>query len=232
MSQIDEDTGKEIPAVLIAGGRPLNPAAMAAMMSGALGGIEKPFVAYIGTANNDSLAFFQMMKAMLKKAGANKVIFVRLAKKNPDLDAAKNILAGADIIFLSGGEVEDGMNWLKRHDLCGFLKTLYSAGKRFMGISAGVIMMGTHWVHWDIEGDDNTARLFDCLGFVPFLFDVHGESEDWVELKAAMKLLGDGSRGYGLPAGSMISADSRGTLVNLEKEYLVFVNSGGRISVK
>jgi peptidase E len=223
------DTKVETPAVLIAGGRPLNPAAMTAMMSRAFEGMEKPHVAYIGTANGDSTAFFQMMKPLLKKSGANKVSFVRLAKKNPDLEAARNVLAGADLIFLSGGEVEDGMNWLKKHGLCGFLKDLYESGKRFMGVSAGVIMMGTHWVRWDVPGDDSTAQLFPCLGIIPKRFDVHGESEDWVELKAALKLLGNGSRAYGLPGGSMISADSQGTLVNLQKEYLVFVNEGGRI---
>ena len=219
----------EIPAFLIAGGRPLNPAAMAAMMSRAFDGISKPRVAYIGTANRDNPAFFLMMKSMLKKAGADKIDFVRLAKKSPDLEAAKKILSGADLIFLSGGEVEDGMNWLDRHGLSGFLKSLYKAGKRFMGISAGVIMMGTHWVHWDIEGDDSTSRLFDCLAFTPALFDVHGEDEDWAELKAALKLRGDGERACALPGGCMISADSRGNLVNMEKEYLVFVNEGGRV---
>jgi hypothetical protein len=124
------------------------------------------------------------------------------------------------------------MDWLKKHDLCGFLKELYASGKRFMGLSAGVIMMGTHWVRWDVPGDDNTARLFPCLGIIPALFDVHGESEDWAELKAALKLLGSGSRGYALPGGCAISADSRGTLVNLEKEYLVFANDGGQINIK
>ena len=222
---------KEIPAIMIAGGRSRDPALMARMMSRAFHGIEKPVVAYIGTANGDNLAFFQMMKVILKNSGANKVNFVRLAKKNPDLDAAREALAAADLVFLSGGEVEDGINWLNKHGLTGFLKELYSSGKPFLGVSAGVIMMGTHWVHWDIEGDDNTARLFDCLGFVPFIFDTHGEEEDWVELKTALKLLGNGSRGYGLPGGSMVSADSKGALVNLEKEYIVFANEGGKISI-
>jgi len=224
-----ETGAKENPAFLIAGGSPRDLTAMARMMSNAFNGLQKPVVAYIGTANGDNLAFFQLMKMMLKSAGAGKVNFVRLAKKNPDIDAAKKTIAAADVVFLSGGEVEDGMNWLKKHDLISFLKELYSAGKRFLGVSAGVIMMGTHWVHWDIEGDDSTSKLFDCLAFTPVLFDVHGESEDWVELKAALKLLGPGSRAYGLPGGCMLSADSKGNLINLEKEYLVFKNEEGKI---
>ena len=224
-------TANEIPAFLIAGGRPLDPAGIARMMSHAFEGIQKPLVAYIGTPNGDSLIFFQMMKAFLKKAGAGKIVFVRLAKKNPDPEAARKTLAAADVIFLSGGEVEDGMKWLIQHGLVGFLKELYAAGKRFLGVSAGVIMMGSHWVHWDIEGDDSTSKLFDCLAFTPALFDVHGESEDWVELKAALKLLGSGARAYGLPGGCMIRADSGGNLINTEKEYLVFVNDEGRINV-
>ena len=223
---------KEIPAILLAGGRPGNLSVMARMMALGFNNIQKPKVAYIGTANGDNPVFFQMMKTMLAKAGAGKVISVRLAKDKADVNAARKVLVESDIVFLSGGEVEDGMVWLEKHNLTSFLKDLYKAGKPFMGVSAGVIMMGTHWVHWDIEGNDDTARLFDCLGIIPRLFDVHGESEDWTELKTALKLMGEGSHGYGLPRECVLSADSSGTLVNLEKEYLVFVNNGGRVSVK
>jgi len=230
MSQ-DEIRDNENPAMLIAGGMPNSPSAIVRMMSQAFHGIEKPQVAYIGTANGDSAVFFQMMKLALKKAGADKVVFVHLAKKKPDLETARNTLSKADVIFLSGGEVEDGMIWLKMHGLVDFLKDLYNGGKHFMGLSAGVIMMGSYWVRWEVEGDDSTSELFDCLGIIPALFDVHGEDEDWAEIKAALKLLGDGARGYALPSGCLISADSRSTLVNLEKEYLVFINEGGSIHV-
>ena len=221
--------GKEIPALLVAGGRPINPGAITALISRGLQGIEKPVVAYIGTPNGDSMIFFQIQKAMLKSAGAGKIIFVHLAKNNPDLSAARKILNDADVIFLSGGEVEDGIMWLEKHKLTEFLKSLYSSGKRFMGVSAGVIMMGNYWVHWDVPEDDSTSKLFDCLAFTPLLFDVHGEDENWVELKAALKLLGPGARAYGLASGSMVSADSRGNLAIMSGKYLVFVNEGGTI---
>ena len=230
MSQ-DDIPAKENPAMLIAGGMPSNPSAIVRMMSYAFRGMQKPQVAYIGTANGDSTVFFHMMKLALKKAGADKVTFVHLAKEKPDLNTARSVLSKADMVFLSGGEVEDGMVWLQKHGLVDFLKDLYRQGKRFMGVSAGVIMMGSYWVNWEVEGDDSTSGLFECLGIIPALFDVHGEDEDWAELKAALKLLGEGARGYGLPSGCLISADSSGTLVNFEREYLIFVNEGGSIHV-
>ena len=221
-----------IPALLVAGGRPRDPEAMARMMSRAFEGIEKARVAYIGTANNDNPAFFLMMKSTLIKAGADKVTFLHLAKKKPDLNLAKDAMHSSDLIFLAGGEVEDGMKWLEEHGLSAFLKELYAQDKRFMGVSAGVIMMGTHWVRWKVPEKDDTSELFDCLGIIPLLFDVHGEDEDWIELKAALKLIGDCALGYGLPGGSMISADDQGRLVNLEKEYMIFANENGQIRIR
>ena len=221
----------EIPALLLSGGRPRDPAAMAGMIAVAFDRIDKPAVAYIGTANGDSPAFFEAMEATLKQAGAYEVLFLRLADDHADIDAAKDSLSGADVVFLAGGEVEDGMVWLDKHGLSSFLRDLYTQGKRFIGVSAGTIMMGTHWTHWDVQEDDSTASLFDCLGIIPCLFDVHGEDEDWVELKTTLRLLGEGSIGYALPAGAMISADSGGILMDIEKKHLIFQNNNGVVGM-
>ena len=228
---IGSGTGNETPAILLAGGRPRDPAYMARLFAQALGGTDKPRVAYIGTANGDNADFFLRMQSILMEAGAGAVVQLLLANENPDLGAAISTLKDADVIFLAGGEVEDGMDWLKKHGLVALLRELYAAGTRFTGVSAGTIMMGSHWVHWDVPEDDSTSSLFDCLGIIPVLFDTHGEDEDWVEMKAALKLLGNDARGYGLPGGNMISADSRGKLTNLEGAYLIFANEGGEIKI-
>lgn len=217
------------PMYLLAGGRPRDPSGMVSCLNRALAecGREKPSVAYVGCANKDNLVFFTAIKALLHEAGAGEVNMLRLAKPKVGIEAAKKALEAADAIFLSGGEVEDGMVWLVRHGLTGFLKELYAKGTLFIGVSAGSIMLGTHWVRWRDPDDDATAELFDCLGMVPAVFDTHAEDEDWKELKAALRLLGSGARGHGIPRDGMISADSQGKLTNLEKELLVYVNSNG-----
>lgn|GEM_PF-151973 len=219
----------ETPAILLAGGRPRDENKMTKLLSEALKQTPNPSVAYIGTPNGDSTAFYAMIKLVMMKAGIKKITFVRLAKEKPDLKKAKTSLESADAIFISGGEVEDGMNWLKKHGLVQFLKELYAGGKQFVGISAGSIMLGSSWVKWEDEKDDSTASLFDCLGISPLIFDTHAEDEDWKELKAALRLMGGGAVGYGIPSGGLISADSAGNLVNLTGEVLVFRNDNGSI---
>lgn len=219
------------PAFLMAGGKPRDPASMLNLFSRVFQecGKQKPLVAYLGIANKDNVIFYNVMKTLMKQAGAAKVVLLPLAKTGADINAAKKVLESADAIFLSGGEVEDGMRWLMQHGLVGFLKNLYSQGKLFFGISAGSIMMGAHWVRWENPEDNATAELFDCLGFVPTVFDTHAEDEDWIELKTALQLMGPGARGYGIPSNGMISGDSGGRLVNLKKTLLCYINDNGQV---
>ena len=169
------------------------------------------------------------MKKPLVKAGAGEVTLTPIAGRRADTGAAKRILSEADAVFLSGGEVEDGIVWLKNAGLDGLLTDLYRGGKPFIGVSAGCIMMGRNLVHWDAEGDDSTASLFPCLNFVPFTFDTHCENEGWKELKCALRLMGENARGHGLSSGGFYSADGDGHLTSFRNAPAVFRNVGGEI---
>ncbi|MEA4815032.1 MAG: Type 1 glutamine amidotransferase-like domain-containing protein [Oscillospiraceae bacterium] len=192
-------------------------------------GKPSPSVAYVGTASGDDRRFFGWLKRPILRAGAGSVELVPIAGKKANADTAKRMLTEADAIFLTGGEVEDGMVWLEKRGLVGLLRELYSTGKPFFGISAGCIMMGRNWVHWDVEGDDSTARLFDCLGFVPYTFDAHGEKEDWAELKCALRLMGDGAVGHGLSNGGAYTADENGKFSSFRNAPALFCNIDGKI---
>ena len=214
---------------LIAGGRDIRQTTDDFRAALEVCGKPDPKIAYVGTASGDNRIFFQAMKLSMMKAGAKTVTLVSLAHKNADAAKAKRILSEVDAVFLSGGEVEDGIVWLEKAGVIDFLTEMYRGGKLFLGTSAGAIMMGQHWVHWDVEGDDSTSRLFSCLNFVPFVFDAHGEKEDWTELKCALRLLGPGAEGYGLSAGGFFSADGSGRFASFRNDPAVFRNVDGKI---
>ncbi len=92
------------------------------------------------------------------------------------------------MVFISGGDVEAGMEVLEERQILPFLRELFERGKPFFGSSAGSIMLGRQWVRWEDPDDDATANLFPCMGFAPIVCDTHGEAEGWEELRALLRL--------------------------------------------
>lgn len=162
---------------------------------------KSPTVAYIGAASGDDRGFFNRLAASFQDTGAGTVTLVPLASSSPDIAAAHAILTEADIIFISGGDVREGMHCLERHNFSPFLRQLHKTGKPFFGLSAGSIMLSQCWIHWDNPDDDATAGIFQCLELAPVLCDTHAEDDDWQELKMLLHLLPEGQIGYGIPTG-------------------------------
>jgi peptidase E len=192
-------------------------------------GIASPSVAYSGTASGDDRSFFRFIAGELTGAGADKVTHAVIAPAGADLGKARSILEAADIVFISGGDVEAGMDVLKEKDMLDFLTGLYRQGKPFFGISAGAIMLADRWVRWRDPDDDSSAELFPCLGFAPVICDTHDEDGGWEELQAALKLAEDGSRGYGLATGSGIKVSPQGRVEALGGDVYQYVNRGGKV---
>jgi cyanophycinase-like exopeptidase len=200
------------PVYLIAGGRgsrrkgpdPL----LAAVFKGF--GIKNPSVAYTGTASGDDKDFFGWISGSFGEAGAGKVTHAVIAADNADLKKAQKILESADIIFVSGGDVEAGMEVLQKKNMLGFFNGLYKQGKPFFGISAGAIMLAEKWVRWPDLDDDDSAELFPCLGYAPIICDTHDEQGGWEELQAALMLEKKGVKGYGLASGSGVKVQTDG----------------------
>ena len=184
-----------------------------------------PHIAYVGSASRDNRLFYAYMKHFLTKAGAHSVEMLPLSGREAQTHKiqarrakAAHILNQSDVIFLSGGEPEEGMNGLKRFGLDTVLRDLYEHGKLFIGVSAGAIMMGQHWIHRNEKHKDETAHLIDCLGFFPQTFDAHGEAENWKDLRCALSLLEEGEQACGLATNGCYCIDSEGKLSSLRNE--------------
>jgi cyanophycinase-like exopeptidase len=131
------------------------------------------------------------------------VFAVDLTRKGNRTSAIRQALAGADLVFLSGGDVELGMRAFEERDLPAYIRRLAAEGKPMEGLSAGSILLGMHWVRFSGE-DESVAELFPCLGVVPASFDTHGEAEGWDELRALAAAVPDTASErvvYGIPSG-------------------------------
>ncbi len=59
--------------------------------------------------------------------------------------------------------------------------------------------------------------------------DTHAEEDGWEELRALLKLTGDGI-GYGIPAGGAIRVDTDGSVSALAKPAQRFTSRSGKVA--
>ena len=193
-------------------------------------GREKPLIAYVGVASfRDNWLVYFVLSNLIKFKTKCRFQRIRIAARDADLDRARAAIDKADAVFISGGDVEVGMNVLRTKGMVTFLQDTAIRGKPFFGISAGSIIMAREWVRWADPDDDSTAELFACLGIVPFVCDTHAEGDDWAELKEAIMLIGDGAVGYGIASGSCLKVLSDGRLEAEDGAVAVFANHNGGV---
>ena len=189
-------------------------------------GKKKPKIAYVGAAAGDALAFEKMISTLIFGLTAD-VTSVKLTKKKEKTSDLKNKLADADLIFITGGDVDEGMKAIHERDMAGYFRELHAQGKVFEGVSAGSIMLGMHWVRFPESGDESGAEPFDCMGIAPFSFDAHGEKDDWEELQVLARLLASRPKPpkhvYGLVSGTcgLWQADTLSALGGALNRYTV-----------
>ncbi len=188
-----------------------------------------PSIAYVGAASDDDAGFFKWLSAFFKQSGAGTVTLAATAAPHVNIENTTGILKAADLIFITGGDVEAGMELLHKHTLAPLLRQLYASGKPFFGLSAGSIMLAQSWVRWPDPDDDHSAEAFDCLGFAPILCDMHAESDDWVELKALLRLQAKGTIGYGIPSGAGLRIDPTGIPIALGGDVVRFQWQGREV---
>jgi peptidase E len=192
-------------------------------------GVSKPVVAYVGAASGDNAEFRLWLAGLMKKSGAGKVVLAPLCGPHGNPEKAVPVLEAADLIFISGGDVEEGMRVLRERKMIDVLQRLYQEGKPFFGTSAGSIMLARQWIRWADPDDDTSASLFDCLGLAPVWCDTHCEEDDWAELKALLVRSRVGTIGHGIVSGSALAVRPDGTLLAMGGEIHRFRNQNGLV---
>lgn len=195
-----------------------------------LSGVKAPSIAYVGVASDDDRGFFKWMASSFKLAGSGPVRLAPMAATGADLEKATAILDDADLVFVTGGDVEAGMRILHERRMLPHLTRLFRAGKPFFGLSAGSIMLARAWVRWANPNDDQSAGVFDCMGFAPVLCDMHAESDDWVELRTLLKLVPGSATGYGVPGGAALCVMPDGRVAALGRPIDRYKVRAGRVT--
>ena len=175
-------------------------------------GVHLPRIAYVGVASRDDSLIRKRHAAMLRKAGAGVITTAPLAGYRINAPVAAAAVESADLVFLSGGDVEAGMDVLEERGIIPVLRRAHRAGVPFLGISAGSIMLSRAWVRWRDPDDDGGGETFPCLGFARIFCDTHGEDDGWGELKAMLSLRPVGTKGFGIVSGSALMVAPDGTL--------------------
>jgi len=192
-------------------------------------GKTRPSIAYVGVASDDNWGFYLMMARMIKSAADCTVERVVLVSKKADIAKARSVLESSDAVFMSGGDVEAGIQILKDKNLTEYFVSLYDEGKLFFGASAGSIMMADKWVRWPDPNDDSSAELFPCLGIAHVLLDTHAEEDDWEELRAAVALERDNACGFGIASGSCLKVDPVGKIQALGGPVARYLRQNGKV---
>jgi peptidase E len=214
------------PIYLLAGGRGSNNSdqIIRAVLQD-IGG-RTPSIAYVGVATQDNTEFFHRMSSMIGSAGNSHLIHALIYPRGADLDKARDILLNADAVYIGGGDVEAGMEILQKKKMTSIFPELFKQGKLFFGVSAGSIMLAREWVRWRDSDDDSTAELFPCLGIAPVICDTHGESDNWEELQAALKLKPVGYIGYGITSGTCLKVQTNGEIEAMGGVISRYVSEG------
>lgn len=191
---------------------------------------EAPRALYIGAASADDETFGTALCALIGAAGASDVFWPKLTKRPRDKSVAHKALARVDFVFVGGGDVEAGMDVLRRAQLIAELRAAAARGVVFAGMSAGAIMLGERWVRWPrADATDDEAETYECLGLAPCALDTHGEGDRWGEARsfAAVRAreLKRKARAFGIPSGGALVVRGGGKMHARGKPVPVFVAS-------
>ena len=148
---------------------------------------------YIGASNGDEPKFYDIFIAAMAQIGITNCRMIPSKPTSKD----KNFLEKADLILLSGGDVDKGLIIIKKNGLDEIILERYHQGAVLMGVSAGAVQLGLKG--WRLSKEEHYF-LLDALKIVPYIIDVH-DDEDWSKLNQAVNESGKYTKGFGIPSG-------------------------------
>ena len=180
-----------------------------------------PKAAYIGASNGDQPEFYSLFHAAMEIMAISDC---RMVPSQPSPEDTA-FLADADLIVLSGGDVERGWHVFEQNGFRELLPRLRYNGAALIGVSAGAVQLGLGCL-------SNAAqpKPLELFRFAPFYIGAHDEENDWFDMRALVNLSQSDARAIGLPAGGGAVYYSDGTLEPLRKPLIEIVKENSSIT--
>lgn len=150
--------------------------------------------AYVGASNDDNPVYYSIFESAVTSIG---VTDYRMISASPS-EAEVLFVEQADLILLSGGDVEKGWKAFARSGLKQIIISRYHKGVILIGISAGAVQLGMFGC---AESDTQCENLFPTFGLVPFVISAHDEKDNWSGLKKMLSRVERKINGIGIPTG-------------------------------
>src|SRR6476620_2835427 len=183
-------------------------------------GTSSPKAAYIGASNGDQPEFYSLFQAAMESMGISNCRLVPSQPSREDISFLEN----AELIVLSGGDVERGWQVFEQNGLKELVPRKRFDGAVLMGVSAGAVQLGLGCL-------SNAAqpKSLDMFRFAPFYVGAHDEENDWWDLRALVNLSLADTGAIGIPSGGGAVYYSDGTLEPLRKPLIEIVKEDSKI---
>lgn len=180
-----------------------------------------PKAAYIGASNGDQPEFYSLFQAAMESMQISNCRFVPSQPSKEDI----SFIEEADLILLSGGDVERGWRTFEQNGLKELIPRKRFDGAILIGVSAGAIQLGLGCL-----SNSAQPKQIDMFRFAPFYVGAHDEENDWWDLRALVNLSQSNTRAIGIPAGGGAVYQSDGTLEPIRKHLTELTKESARIT--
>ena len=180
-----------------------------------------PKAAYIGASNGDQPEFYSLFQAAMESMGISNCRLVPSQPSREDI----SFIEDADLILLSGGDVERGWRTFEQNGLKELVPRKRFDGAILMGVSAGAVQLGLGCLSTSAQ-----PKQIGMFGFAPFYVGAHDEENDWWDLRALVNLSQADTRAIGIPAGGGAVYQSDGTLEPIRKHLTELTKERAKIT--
>jgi cyanophycinase len=180
-----------------------------------------PKAAYVGASNGDQSEFYSLFQAAMEAMGISNCRAVPSQPSREDI----LFMEAANLILLSGGDVELGWRTFEQNGLKELIPRKRFDGAVLIGVSAGAVQLGL-----GVLSNSAQPRKIDMFRFAPFYVGAHDEENDWFDMRALVNLAQSDARGIGLPVGGGAIYYADGTLEPLRRPLIEIVKEDSKIT--